>query len=210
MATNTNGKELFRAIESDRFSALLNVVSGYRSFTRAVEQQPEVQQLRSAMRQPDVQLSVFVRLVQLLTREPDPKLENRNDVAVAVYIWSLTTLSSPLASVAAALVAQRHDFWWARKVAERVVPFGSIPTESGSSISVLGDRPHLIVGACNTKPIGYVVFGGRRRIERPPAYERQVFNEFLASEALSMGNRELFRNRNASNLMTRHGAMEFV
>jgi hypothetical protein len=200
-------KNLFETIESHRFSAAVNVVSGYRAFVRAVGLQPEVQRLRQATAGGDGPWPVFDRLVWLLIREADEPYENPWDAAVAVYLWLLATSGSPLTVVAAAMVSGRPGYWWARKMAQKV---GGAEVSHFSADNVaytLYGRPGWVAAKNQTRQTSYLVVGrgkqgGRQTAPAPPV------DSLTASGPAAMRNGGLFQNRDAASQAIRPVAQE--
>jgi len=110
--------ELFEAIESDRFSSIVNVASDFRQFIRALMATPEVRQLFDAKSVPEAVWRVFERALELVGRNIDPEYENPWDAALAAYLLFLMAGDVTLGSVAAAAVLKCPNCWWSRKVAE--------------------------------------------------------------------------------------------
>lgn len=164
--------DLFRRIERHSFSAAVNVVSGYRSFLRALDAQPEVARLQAETARADGCTVLFLRLASLLATTVEHERENPFDVAIAVYLWILTNASSPLAVAAAALVRRRPGFWWAVKIADQVTAVRNSamhqttggPSSTAYAASVIQTTPvgregslHITSGAIAELPAAYAM-----------------------------------------------------
>jgi hypothetical protein len=128
----TDTEELFREIESHRLSALVNVASNFKTFLRALQEQPEVQRLAAAMQSPDIVKAVAERVAALARTESDPELEHPADAALAAYLWLLSDRDDQSARLAASAVSECARVWWARKVAEQILASEQQKLDSGS------------------------------------------------------------------------------
>jgi hypothetical protein len=123
-----SAEELFSAIESHRFSALVNVASNLKTFLRALDAQPEVRSLAGAMASPEVRSAVLARVAELAAKDFDQGYENPWDSALAAYLWLLSTADPEMAAAAAARIRACSRCWWANKVAEKAQPATTPPT----------------------------------------------------------------------------------
>lgn len=123
--------ELFQALESDRFSALVNLASSYKLLLRALAAQPEVGLLGQAMQTAEAKKAVCDRAVALAGAAGEPGREHPGDSALAAYLWVLNRADRPLAAVAAERVAKVPGCWWARKVAEEVLSRAQLDGSTG-------------------------------------------------------------------------------
>jgi hypothetical protein len=112
--------EAMKSIEGDRFSALVNLASGLRTFLRIAADQPEVRSLSGEMQAPEVTARVFERVLELSSAPAQQGCEHPADAAIAVYLWLLGSRDGDYAEFAAETVIGCNHFWWARKVAEGV------------------------------------------------------------------------------------------
>jgi hypothetical protein len=115
--------ELFAAIESPDLSAQLNVVSGYKQFSRALASSPQVQALLVEARSSGGSGELIPRIRALLRAECDPACETPHDVALAAYLWVLWQLD-PGAAASLAKAVQAAGGWWSRKLAEQLMTDG--------------------------------------------------------------------------------------
>ncbi len=83
------GERLFESIESDRFSATMNVVSGLKPFVRAISSSNEFQELLASLRSDADLAAVVMRFNEIADRQTDPALECPWDVAMASYLLVL-------------------------------------------------------------------------------------------------------------------------
>jgi hypothetical protein len=114
-------EQLFEKLESDRFSAAMNVVSGLRQFVRAVSSAPEVRELLACMRSNADLVAVAERFNQVIEREIDPSYENPWDVAMAAYLLVLEKVDRGQAANCADRVLNCPNLWWSQKVADQIL-----------------------------------------------------------------------------------------
>jgi hypothetical protein len=131
--------ELLQAVESDRFSALVNLASSYKLFVRALSAQPEVGQLAQVMQATEAKKAVADRALTLVGVAAEAGREHPGDSALAAYLWLLNRADRGLAILAAERVAEVPGCWWARKVAEEVLSGGELDGSTGKD-SVPGVR----------------------------------------------------------------------
>lgn len=124
-------EELFQVVESDRFSALVNLASSYKLFLRALAAQPEVGQLAQAMQTGETRKAVCDRALALAEAAGESGREHPADSALAAYLWLLSRADRPLAAAAAARVAKVPGCWWARKLAEEVLSGAELDGSTG-------------------------------------------------------------------------------
>jgi hypothetical protein len=127
-------ENLFTVLEKPNFSARLNVVSGLRSFVRALALQAEVRELSEKLQSPDAQREVFEHLMELASEPVATDEENPNDVALAAYTWLLNAKNQALARLAAVRIKQCPQYWWARKLAEHVESTQSFSSDAGTVV----------------------------------------------------------------------------
>jgi hypothetical protein len=154
-------KELFTAIESPRFSAEMNVVSGFGSFMRALSSHPQVRQLGEALDSPKALGDLFNRLLEVMGREFDTRYENPWDVALATYLLLLSTRSTTLTLLAAAKIKECPQGWWARKLADRVGPSPPVPSDAGVTREIITGQEPLVATTIDTVESGFSVLGIR-------------------------------------------------
>ena len=114
-------ESLFDKLESDRFSAAMNVVSGVKQFVRAISSAPEVQELLASARSDDDSLVIAERFNQVAARATDPAYENPWDVALAAYLLVLDQMDPAQATLCAERASMSSNGWWSRKIADVIV-----------------------------------------------------------------------------------------
>ncbi len=107
-------ESLFETLESDRFSATMNVVSGLKQFVRAIASAPEVQELLASTRSHDDVIVIAERFNQVAARATDPAYENPWDVALAAYLLVLDRVDPGQAALCAERVSMSSNGWWSR------------------------------------------------------------------------------------------------
>ncbi len=114
-------EQSFEKLESDRFSATLNVVSGLNQFVRALSSSGEVQGLLASVRSGDDLRAIAERFNQVASRETDPEYENPWDVALAAYLLVLEQVDPKQAVLCAERASSGSNGWWSRKIADRIL-----------------------------------------------------------------------------------------
>src|SRR5262249_48025310 len=112
-----NTTEAMERIEAPAFTEVVNVTSDFRTFLRLLPSQPEVAALAAA---PDDNLAPkLLARVEELTRGPIERgYVHPADVALAAYLWLLSTRDAATATTAAETVLAAKQCWWARQMAE--------------------------------------------------------------------------------------------
>ena len=113
--------ELFKYIESDLFSANVNLASDLRTFLKLVRGQPEVEALRRVIKSQEARLHLLRRVCSLAGLEADVRYENPYDSALATYLWSLALVDHELACHAAEVIRRVPLCWWAREISARLL-----------------------------------------------------------------------------------------
>ncbi len=130
-------------IESLDFDVGLNVLSDFRSITKAAWTDPAVTTLFAAMEASgEVQESILGRIFDLSRLKVDLRYQNPNDTALAILLW-LTLFAAPEhAGLAAEVVDLAPQCWWAKKLARRIIvrpPVASGHSRSGDGSPGYGD-----------------------------------------------------------------------
>jgi hypothetical protein len=112
--------EAMHKIESDGFSAVVNLASSLKTFLRIVADQPEIQSLSREMNSSKVTAEVFRRTMDLVMSPAEAEFEHPADAAIAAYIWLISNQDQKYAEIAAETVLDCPQFWWARKVADEI------------------------------------------------------------------------------------------
>jgi hypothetical protein len=117
-----NLDNLLNTIESSEFDANINILSGFNTMLRAMENDDVLNQLIVELREsPDKKRRVFERLLELLPQNPHPQYAHPRDVAVAAYLYSLQQIDGELGHRAAEHVLQTPRFWWAGRLAQYIL-----------------------------------------------------------------------------------------
>lgn len=108
----------FDEIESNEFSALANLASGFHTFYRIITQHEKVKMLYEE----DLD-NISSRLEQVLLREFDKKYENPWDAAIAIYLIILNERKySEIDSLCMKIMNADHLFW-AKRVVEKIYEY---------------------------------------------------------------------------------------
>ncbi len=133
-------RELFDQIESKTFVVEANLASGASGFIEAVSSNPAIVALSEEEKQnPYVSGAVLQRIELLANLKVDYRYENPHDAALAAYAWLLFKNAPHLATIAAAILIEARQVWWARHVA------GYILESEASSKSARNTRTASII-----------------------------------------------------------------
>jgi len=110
--------EAITSIESNEFAARVGVASDWNNLVAALENADAVVDV---LRDPSNARRIAERVVDLASREVDPRYENPLDFALTAYIVVLSRLDRSLAELAAAVVLRIPQLWWASKVARQTL-----------------------------------------------------------------------------------------
>ncbi len=115
-------RDHFRQIESMEFAIRANLASGATGFIDAISSGPAFNDLlEEAKLQSDIISAVLQRIRLLASSKVDHRYENPNDVALATYTWLLSECVPDVAKIAAAVVLDAHQIWWARHIASHIL-----------------------------------------------------------------------------------------
>jgi hypothetical protein len=162
--------DLLRAIESPDTSAQVNVVSGYKQFINVLELLPEVKALDREVRTKEDSVALLLRMFTLVGAAHDPAYETPYDVALACYLWVLSSVNPEIARVGAELVRSCHGCWWSRKLAEKLLAARGGSPRKRASGTVLTETAPVKAGVSHSADQGgiYIDFGfvaeGPRRL----------------------------------------------
>jgi hypothetical protein len=110
--------DIFTQIESHRFIAELDAVSGYGVFKVALTGHERVQALQQSVTQlPEAAELLYDRLIGLLDQTENPNLAHPYDAAIATYLSVLKSESAERTQQAIAHIQQTPGLFWARKFA---------------------------------------------------------------------------------------------
>ena len=111
-------RELFDQIESRAFAVEANLASGASDFIEAVSSNPAFVALSEEEKQNPYVSGVVLQRIQLLANlKVDYRYENPHDAALAAYAWLLFQNAPRLATIAAAILIEARQVWWARHAA---------------------------------------------------------------------------------------------
>jgi hypothetical protein len=109
--------EAVRSIETDRFAALVNLASDYRTFIRIASAQMETRILLGALAHaPEWEERMDARVRELASQPAEPGLEHPADAAVAVYPWLLGQRHRARTWAVVQTIAADDSWWWTRQV----------------------------------------------------------------------------------------------
>ncbi len=116
-----NISELLDTIESYEMAARVNAASGIRAATKIALTHPAVQGLMEEASKPEVADTILTRILYLSRQGVDVRYENPNDTAFLIYALVLMRRAPELAFVAAAVICQLPNLWWASIVAADIL-----------------------------------------------------------------------------------------
>jgi hypothetical protein len=111
-------QQLLTRIESPTISAMVNVVSGFKQFVRAIAALPETKQLVKQVRSEDDVRRLIQRIIELSAATHDENYEHPNDTALAIYLWVLNVTQPAAARAVTPVVRECHGCWWAPRLAD--------------------------------------------------------------------------------------------
>lgn len=117
-------------IESGSMVTRLNAASGLKTFLRGIQGEHAVQELRKILTDKEIQEKAFSRLIQLSRQRIDRQYENPWDTALTIYLWAISSIDQALAVLAAEIVAQAPQCWWAKKLSSQLLSELQIITRS--------------------------------------------------------------------------------
>jgi hypothetical protein len=135
-------EQLFDQIESERFSATLNVVSGLKQFVRGLSSAVEIQELLASARSDMDHGVVAGRFDQVATRETDLSYENPWDVALAAYLHVLNQVDPNRAAICSERALHLPNGWWSTKIADEI-----LSVQGGSQLEPVPGLPPVSTGA---------------------------------------------------------------
>jgi len=135
-------------IESQEFDSLVGVASGRRTFFRAMEGTDQFRALVGFLAlAPGASEAILDRIRLLAGLRVDPRYENPKDAALAAYCWGLTKANREYGRVAAEIIAEAPQTWWAREVSGFVLhdEFQSSGATSETFTHVWNEAVNLLV-----------------------------------------------------------------
>lgn len=116
-----NFDELFEIIESPAFAAHLTVASDLKTFLRAARRQEAIESLTEDMTKSGG-MRLVERISEVRARSFDETLQNPCDVAVAIYLWLLSSIDKESSRNAATMFARAGGkWWWAKQMASEIL-----------------------------------------------------------------------------------------
>jgi len=113
--------DAMREIESRAFALRSNIASGISSFLYGIAHEEAVEFLLDELRSPAQANSLLAKVLELAAEMRDSRFEHPRDTAIAAYLWLLAIKNPSSARLAASALTSVEGFWWARKVAQRIL-----------------------------------------------------------------------------------------
>ncbi len=132
-------------IESQAFSARVNVASDLSTLLRAVLAESAVAELILLLGRQDgqdVAFRLLRRTVTLVAERVNYRYEHPRDAAIATYVWLLSGSYPLLAMVAAEAAVLVSRSWWASRVAEYILQGKYAEAETSTAKATLGPPPY--------------------------------------------------------------------
>jgi hypothetical protein len=130
-------RDEFAEIEGHEFSARVNVASDFKTFLRAVSQEQAARRLVEHLADPETQMAVLSRVFELTSVRIDPRYQHPWDTPLAVYLWALSLTSQVFAGLAAVIVFEAPQTWFARRMARYGMLNEQVRNASGSTEHVV-------------------------------------------------------------------------
>ena len=114
-------QEAQQEIESSAMATRLNVASGLKTFLRAIQGERAVCALRKMLDATATQENILSRLIELSRQRIDRRYENPWDTALTIYLLLISSVDQSLLILAADIVAQAPQCWWAQKLSSQLL-----------------------------------------------------------------------------------------
>ena len=139
-------QNVLREMESHQFAIKLGVVSGLRPLLAAAASEPSVITLKEEIESSgSAYEEVLNEIRDLAALEPDQRYENPNDTALAILLW-MTSLTIPdFTMMAATLVDQAPQCWYAKKLARALLVPPQIATAHPRELDLRGKTTQFVV-----------------------------------------------------------------
>ena len=119
--TERDQTRLFQAIESDEFAVRLNIAGTSNIFLELLSGDVYYEHFLDWLNQKASQEkrveAVLNRILDLVRLQVNLRYENPYDVALAAYVWALSTVSPGHGRIAAELAVGAPQTWWAEQIA---------------------------------------------------------------------------------------------
>ena len=132
------------------------MVSGYKQFLNALESLPELRELEREVRTTEDSLELLFRVNTLVNTEHDRTYETPHDVALACYLWVLSSVNPGIARVAAKRVRSCYGCWWARKLAEKLLAAGDVGSQRRASGTVVTHAGPVKIGTNHSTDFEFI------------------------------------------------------
>src|SRR5258708_21962644 len=117
-----NLTKAFKKIESVSFAIEFSVISGFKVFQRALEENKTLLSLIADLRQrPERKDRVLERLIAVLQAEHSAEYQHPNDIPIAAYLFVLYRADPFMALGIARQLTNIQNLWWARLLAQSIV-----------------------------------------------------------------------------------------
>lgn len=128
--------ELFKEIETHKFSAEINLASSFDAYTKNLTTHDLVSQLTKLIENHENKTLLLRRTSSLASNSVDLRYENEFDAAFSAYLWSMFLVEPIEASILAVVILKVQNCWWASKLSNYILRNETIQTQSGISAPV--------------------------------------------------------------------------
>jgi len=112
--------ELYKYFEDVKFSAMLNVCSGFNCVKHGLDIDINVNKLIWEMDEWEFQLELYDRIHELLSVSGLEEFEHPYDMAITAYLFALSKRNMPLAVLCSRFVKDVPRLFWAYKMAKEL------------------------------------------------------------------------------------------
>lgn len=114
-------RQSIQEIESRQFSSRLNLASDLTTFLSAAGDEEAVSSLAGQLQYQETVVQIFREVLELSRRSVDARYRHPWDTALAIYLWLLSRGEPAIAALAAEVVAQTAQCWWASRFASSIL-----------------------------------------------------------------------------------------
>jgi len=126
---------ILRIIEANEFRVVLGLASGFPVFIETLAEMPISRELSSLMSDFENRKTILRRIAELVNLQIDLTYRNPHDVTLATYVWALWSSDINIAEIAAGLVQEAPNTWWAHMMSRQVIEKVGTRTTSDLSYS---------------------------------------------------------------------------
>lgn len=114
-------RRVFRSIENNEFRVTLGLAGGFQVFLEILAENPASRELLMLLSNVDKRNATLKRVAEIANRQIDLSYRNPYDITLAAYVWALWSWDTNLAEIAAGIVKEAPNTWWANLIAQQVI-----------------------------------------------------------------------------------------